>query len=102
MPSERNTNILRRGILALARLVAGRRADAYPLRPETLRRVLLVRYDRIGDAVITTPFIEALRTLAPEATIDVLASPGNAVVFRHDPCARFACAAGSATIPPSS
>jgi ADP-heptose:LPS heptosyltransferase len=47
--------------------------------------VLLVRYDRIGDAVITSPLIAALKHLAPQAEIDILASPANRAIFEHDP-----------------
>jgi len=45
------------------------------------RRVLVVRADNIGDVVTTTPALRALRTAAPDAAIDLLASPaGSAVV----------------------
>ncbi len=45
------------------------------------RRVLVVRADNIGDVVTTTPALRALRAAAPDARIDLLASPaGSAVV----------------------
>jgi ADP-heptose:LPS heptosyltransferase len=50
--------------------------------------VLLIRYDRLGDMVITTPVIDALRQLAPQAEIDVLASRANASLLEADPRVR--------------
>ncbi|MDQ1635006.1 MAG: hypothetical protein QOJ32_1815 [Frankiaceae bacterium] len=46
-----------------------------------LRRVLVVRLDNLGDVVLTGPMIRAVRAvLAPDATLDVLVSPGGAAV----------------------
>lgn len=89
MPSRKKTSLLRRGVTALLRAItghplAGANAAERTLDLASLQRVLLVRHDRIGDAVISTPVLDALRALAPAAAIDVLASPGNAVVFRGD------------------
>lgn len=47
--------------------------------------MLLIRHDRLGDYIITTPVIEALRQIAPQAEIEVLASPVNAEIIRNDP-----------------
>ncbi len=89
MPSRKKNSLLRRGMTALLRAItghplAGASAAGRTLHLASLQRVLLLRHDRIGDAVISTPVLDALRTLAPSAAIDVLASPGNAVVFRGD------------------
>ncbi|QYN31898.1 glycosyltransferase family 9 protein [Pseudonocardia sp. DSM 110487] len=52
-----------------------------PVDLSTIRRVLVVRADNIGDVVTTTPALRALRAAAPDAAIDLLASPaGSAVV----------------------
>ncbi len=72
----------RRGFL---RLLAGRgrarRAEvpASPTMP-TPARILLIRNDRIGDAVISTPFIELLRGRFPEARIDIVLGRHNSAV----------------------
>ena len=55
------------------------------LRPEEVGRVLLMRYDRLGDAIVTTPVIEALSRLNDRIEIDVLASPHNAALLEADP-----------------
>ncbi|MBI3504419.1 MAG: glycosyltransferase family 9 protein [Proteobacteria bacterium] len=48
------------------------------------RRVLVVRNDRIGDLIVTTPVFDVLRELAPGVEVDVLASRGNARLLTHD------------------
>jgi ADP-heptose:LPS heptosyltransferase len=45
-----------------------------------MRRVLVVRADNLGDVVLASPAIRALRRAAPRAAIDVLASPVGATV----------------------
>jgi ADP-heptose:LPS heptosyltransferase len=51
-----------------------------PLDPAALRRVLVVRVDNAGDVVTATPTIRALRAFAPDAAIDLLATPAGAAV----------------------
>jgi ADP-heptose:LPS heptosyltransferase len=64
------------------------RAVARPPRtrpdPAALRRVLIVRHDRLGDWVVTSPVMALLTEIAPNAEIDVLASPANAALARAD------------------
>ena len=52
--------------------------------PAEIRRVLIVRHDRIGDWVVTSPVVAMLAELLPHAEIDVLASPVNAALVRAD------------------
>jgi ADP-heptose:LPS heptosyltransferase len=49
-----------------------------------LRRVLIVQPYGVGDMILTTPLIGFLKEQAPDAEIDVLASPRNAAVIAHD------------------
>lgn len=43
-----------------------------------LRRVLVVRADNLGDVVMATPALRALRAALPHARLDLLASPAGA------------------------
>ncbi|MDQ3951089.1 MAG: glycosyltransferase family 9 protein [Gemmatimonadota bacterium] len=52
--------------------------------PGSLRRILLVRHDRVGDMIVTTPVLAFLRDVAPQAELDVLASPANAPLVAAD------------------
>jgi ADP-heptose:LPS heptosyltransferase len=55
-----------------------------PLTPQLVRRILVIRDDRVGDMVLTTPLLSFLREIAPQAEIDVLASRANAAIVKHD------------------
>ena len=69
----------------MLKILFGRPAQRPKLRPEDVRSVLLLRHDRLGDYVITTPLIEGLKRYLPSAEINVLASPTNADFVRCDP-----------------
>ena len=43
-----------------------------------MRRVLVVRPDNVGDVLMTGPVLRALRAAAPDASLDLLASPAGA------------------------
>jgi ADP-heptose:LPS heptosyltransferase len=48
------------------------------------RRILVVRHDRVGDLIVTTPLLSFLKESLPGAEIDVLASPSNEKLLRGD------------------
>jgi heptosyltransferase-2/heptosyltransferase-3 len=45
-------------------------------------RILVVKLDHVGDVVLSTPAIRALRDAHPDAAIDALVAPGSAFVLR--------------------
>lgn len=49
------------------------------------RRVLVVRVDNLGDVLMTTPAIAAIRHSSPAARITLLASKAGAAAVRHIP-----------------
>ena len=48
-------------------------------------KVLILRYDRIGDMVITTPVFRELKLAYPHIKITVLASKANKAVIVNNP-----------------
>jgi len=48
-------------------------------------RILCVRLDNMGDVLMTTPALRALKTSAPGRHITLLAAPGGVAVTRHIP-----------------
>lgn len=80
--------VLRRLEKAVRRLILGvlARGSTWPLDvqvDQTLPaspRILLVRVDRIGDAILTTPILGMLRDQFPDASIDMLLGEKNQVV----------------------
>ncbi len=67
--------------LALCRPLFGRRKE---LRGNP-GRLLVIRWDRIGDMVLSTPVFEALKQRFPNAVLDILASSTNGPVVRDHP-----------------
>lgn len=56
-------------------------APAAPAPPwSTLRNLLVLRLDNIGDVMMTSPALRTLREHLPEANITLMASPGGALV----------------------
>lgn len=65
-------------------------ADAAPVHvaPELwqrARRILCVRLDALGDVLMTTPALRALKQSAPEREITLLTSPAGAAAANHVP-----------------
>lgn len=50
-----------------------------------MRRILFITLSNIGDAVLTTPILEALHQCFPHASIDLVADPRSSLVFTHCP-----------------
>lgn len=81
-------NLLRRLILALVYILGAPRA--YVIRRSSKRisstpRILLVRPDHLGDLVMTTPILQALREQAPNAHITMMVGPWSSVVVKRHP-----------------
>ncbi len=77
-----------RAILSVTRRLRGlgtgrRTIPAAPEHEPTV--ILLVQLDHLGDAIITTAILPALRERYPEASIEVLAGPWNREVFEASP-----------------
>jgi heptosyltransferase-2 len=50
-----------------------------------IKSILFLRHDRIGDMVLSTAALKALKKAYPNATITVLASERNYEVLKHNP-----------------
>lgn len=55
------------------------------MNPEAIRRVLLVRLRSIGDTVLMTPVLEALKQWSPTISISVVSEPLSAPVLEAHP-----------------
>jgi ADP-heptose:LPS heptosyltransferase len=56
-----------------------------PAAPPTYRRILLIRTDRVGDLVLSTPAIASFRRSWPEARIEALVTDYTEPVMRYNP-----------------
>lgn len=52
---------------------------------DTIRSVLVLRTDKVGDLILSTPAIRCLREALPEARITLVATPYNAPVVQGSP-----------------
>lgn len=73
---ERSVKLI---LLAAIRRLCGQ-ASIRSTEPGIVKRIILIRPDRIGDAILSTPIFEALRKSMPEATIDIVLGRRNASV----------------------
>lgn len=49
------------------------------------KKVLMFRYDRIGDMIITTPVFRELKKYYPNIEINILASKSNHIILKNNP-----------------
>lgn len=49
------------------------------------KRILLIQTAFLGDAILTTPLIRALKQTYPQAKLDVLCIPETVIVFKFNP-----------------
>ncbi len=78
---------LRQLLGGIGYLTRQRRGPLEPLRAgdPAIRRILVVRVDLLGDTVLSTPAVRALRRGYPDATIDMLVQNSTAGVLEGDP-----------------
>lgn len=53
--------------------------------PVAFDRALVVRFGRVGDMIVATPFLRALDRASPGGTVDFLATPAGASVLATNP-----------------
>jgi ADP-heptose:LPS heptosyltransferase len=56
-----------------------------PLRLSDVKKLLILRYDRIGDMIVTTPIVRKLKQARPGITIGIMASEKNAPIIKANP-----------------
>lgn len=54
-------------------------------RPETFRKILIVRTAKIGDTICMFPLLREIKKAFPSAQIDIYASTYNNYLFKHTP-----------------
>src|SRR5690349_1077453 len=57
---------------------------APPLDPTTTKKLMIFRYDAIGDMVVTLPSVDIIRKNHPGAEVDMVVSPQNIAIIRND------------------
>jgi ADP-heptose:LPS heptosyltransferase len=52
---------------------------------DEVNKILFISLSNIGDAIMTTPVLQALHELYPEATIDIVGDQRSSEIFKHCP-----------------
>ena len=85
---EEGTELIRLALQGLhddvATIIASRYRDAPPLLPNEVARILIVKLDRLGDMVNTTPVFEFLRHRYPLAQLDIVGHPAVLKLLEND------------------
>lgn len=55
------------------------------IEPKSIRKILFINLAYIGDVILSTPLLGALKSAYPSATIDMLVTPSTAEVARGNP-----------------
>jgi ADP-heptose:LPS heptosyltransferase len=55
-----------------------------PIDIHSIHSILILRYDRIGDMIVTTSIFKSLKQAHPHIKIGILASRANAEIVRHN------------------
>lgn len=80
--------LLRRAVLGILRFVV-KRGRSLPRNLDcSTKKYLFIRQDRIGDVLVSTPLLHALKARYPGATVDFLLSTNNHFVLLNEPLVR--------------
>lgn len=86
MPWLKDMEVRLRGLaFQLVRPLLKRGKPGVRIEPGLVRQILVIRKDKIGDAVCSLPVLAGLKRHLPNCSVAVLCSPRNAEVFRDDP-----------------
>lgn len=77
---KRIERALRRGVIGVIRRTFRRKPVASLLELPPCASILLIRNDRLGDAIISTPVMNLLRERFPDARIDIVLGRRNAAI----------------------
>jgi ADP-heptose:LPS heptosyltransferase len=72
-------------VYPLLRLIYHNPQKDTPIDIRTIKSLLFLRYDRIGDMIVTTPIFRGLKQLNPALKIGIVASEKNAEIIRYNP-----------------
>src|SRR5688500_18873088 len=69
---------------AILRLILRNEPASTPLDPERIRKILIFRYDAIGDMVVTLPSVDIIRKNHPAAEVAMVVLPKNIGIIKND------------------
>lgn len=82
---QRIEKSIRSPLYKLATFFVTKKDALLPLDGNAMKRILLIRDDRIGDMVVSLPVIQFLKDSFPHLQIDVLCTPYNVTILQENP-----------------
>lgn len=76
--------MLKQLLYILPRFLFNRREIKTPLNKASITRILVLRYDGIGDLIVTTPMFSIIKRHMPRTVIDVVCSSRNVQLVADD------------------
>ncbi|MBS1537417.1 MAG: glycosyltransferase family 9 protein [Bacteroidetes bacterium] len=76
--------IIRKFVFLLFRIIFRNQQASLPLDSTKIKKILILRYDVLGDMIVTTPVFNLLKEKLPEVEIHVLGSKRNIGLLAHD------------------
>ncbi|MBK9248072.1 MAG: glycosyltransferase family 9 protein [Ignavibacteria bacterium] len=77
-------NAFRNFIYFLFRIFLRNKQVSLPLDGSKIKKILILRYDVLGDMIVTTPVFHLLQEKLPHAEIHVVGTKRNVVLLKHD------------------
>jgi len=77
-------DFIRKFVFFLFRLFLRNEQVTLPLDSTTIKKILILRYDVLGDMIVTTPVFNLLKEKLPTTEIHVLGSKRNVGLLKHD------------------
>ncbi len=77
-------NVIRKVSYLLLRILLRNKKVTLPLDGTKIKKILILRYDVLGDMIVTTPVFHLLQEKLPETEIHVLGSRRNIGLLAHD------------------
>lgn len=75
---------VRKALYNIFGIIFRNREAALPLNINQIKKVLILRYDVIGDMIVTLPVIDFLHKHLPDAKIDLMVSDKNYDILKYD------------------
>ncbi len=72
-------------LYSLLKLLLRTKQTDIPVKTDKIKKILITRYDAIGDLIITIPAIRIIKKNFPDVQIDIIASNRNAMIAENEP-----------------
>ncbi len=68
----------------IIKLIFRNKQFSIPVKPDKIKKILILRYDVIGDMIVTLPAIDLLKQNLPNAEIHIICSERNFPIIKND------------------